>query len=174
MHKEIESIGSISKIPDWEVIPNNPHHDWVNRRDEANEEFKNHMPMGSKDAKRGKEGSEMFHIYSLGLATHRDNWVYNTSTKELKCNMRTTIQYCNTQDPDNFVTDPKQAAKSKELTDAIKKLRPEKPKFDMSRIRTALFRPFFKQNLYFDPVFVAAKYRIPSFSPRATLKIWPS
>ena len=42
------------------------------------------MPMGSKDAKRGKEGSEMFHIYSLGLATHRDNWVYNTSTKELK------------------------------------------------------------------------------------------
>ena len=79
--------------------------------------------------------------------------------------MRTTIQYCNTQDPDNFVTDPKQAAKSKELTDAIKKLRPEKPKFDMSRIRTALFRPFFKQNLYFDPVFVTAKYRIPSFFP---------
>ena len=94
-----------------------------------------------------------------------DGWVYNTSTKELKRNMRTTIQYCNTQDPDNFVTDVKRASKSKELTDALKKLRPAKSKFDMSHIRTALFRPFFKQNLYFDPVFVSAKYRIPSFFP---------
>ena len=163
----VKRFGSISGIPDcdWEAIPDNSHHDWVNRRDEADDEFRNHKPMGSKDAKRGKSDNVMFRWYSRGLVSGRDDWVYNTSTKELKCNMRTTIQYCNTQDPDNFVTDVKRASKSKELTDALKKLRPEKPKFDMSRIRTALFRPFFKQNLYFDPVFVSAKYRIPSFFP---------
>ena len=163
----VKRFGSISGIPDcdWEAIPDNPHHDWVNRRDEADDEFRNHMPMGSKDAKRGKSDNIMFRWYSRGLVSGRDDWVYNTSTKELKRNMRTTIRYCNTQDPDNFVTDVKRASKSKELTDALKKLRPEKPKFDRSLIREALFRPFFKQNLYFDPVFVSAKYRIPSFFP---------
>ena len=165
LHKEIENVNSIAGIPDWEIIPDNPHHDWVNRRDEADDEFRNHMPMGSKDAKRGRTSNALFSLFSNGLKTHRDSWVYNTSTKELKYNMRTTIGYCNTQDPDNFITDPKQAAKSKELTDAIKKLRPKLLKFNKLSIRIALYRPFTKQHLYFDPTFVTAKYRIPSFFP---------
>ena len=165
LHKEIKNVNSIAGIPDWEIIPDNPHHDWVNRRDEADDEFRNHMPMGSKDAKRSRTNNALFSLFSNGLKTHRDSWVYNTSTKELKYNMRTTIGYCNTQDPDNFITDPKQAAKSKELTDAIKKLRPKLLKFNKSSIRIALYRPFTKQHLYFDPTFVTAKYRISSFFP---------
>ena len=165
LHKEIKNISSIAGTPDWEIIPDNPHHDWVNRRDEADDEFRNHMPMGSKDAKQSTASNALFSLFSNGLKTHRDNWVYNASTKELKRNMRTTIEYCNTQDPDNFVTDVKQTSKSKELTDVIKKLRPKLLKFNKSSIRFALYRPFTKQYLYFDPIFVTAKYRIPSFFP---------
>ena len=164
-HKEIGNIGSIAGIFDWEVIPENPHHDWINIRGKDDKEFETHMPMGSEYTKQGTDSDAIFQLYSLGLATHRDGWVYNTSEKELKHNMKTTIQYCNTQDPDNFITDPKQAAKSTELTNAIKKLRPNLLRFNKSNIRTALYKPFLKQCLYFDPVFVTAKYRIPSLFP---------
>ena len=163
----ISNASSISGIPilDWEIIPDNLHHDWVNRRDEADEEFKKHMPMGSKDMKRRTTSSALFSLFSNGLKTHRDNWVYNTSIKELECNMKTTIRYCNTQDPDNFVTDVKRASRSKELTDALKKLRPKLQRFNKSSIRFALYRPFTKQYLYFDPIFVTSKYRISSLFP---------
>ena len=158
LHKEIENVNSIAGTPDWDIIPNNPHHDWVNRRDEADDEFRNHMPMGNKDTKRS---NVMFSLFSNGLKTRRDNWVYNTSTKELKRNMRTTIEYCNTQDPDNFIIDPMRAAWSPHVSRDMKKL--QKPiKLDMSHIRTVLYRPFFKQQLYFDPVFVSDKALIPS------------
>ena len=107
LHKEIKNISSIARTPDWEIIPDNPHHDWVNRRDEADDEFRNHMPVGSKDTKHSNTSNVMFSLFSNGLKTRRDNWVYNTSkTKELKRNMKTTIEYCNAQDPDNFIIDP--------------------------------------------------------------------
>ena len=157
----IKRFGSIVGISNWKAIPDNPHHDWVNQRDKADEEFKNHTPMGIKDTKRSKTNNAMFSLFSNGLKTRRDDWVYNTSTKELKRNMRTTIEYCNTQDPDNFIIDPMQVAWSPHVSRAMKKL--QKPiKLDTSHIRTVLYRPFFKQQLYFDPVFVSDKALIPS------------
>ena len=161
LHKEIKNISSIARTPDWEFIPDNPHHDWVNRRDEADDEFRNHMPVGNKDTKHSNTSNVMFSLFSNGLKTRRDNWVYNTSTKELKRNMKTTIEYCNAQDPDNFIIDPLRAAWSPHVSKAMKKL--QKPiKLDTSHIRTVLYRPFFKQQLYFDPIFVSDKALIPS------------
>ena len=157
----ISNAGSIVGTSDWEVIPDNPHHDWVNRRDKADEEFKKHMHMGNKDAGRSKTNSVMFGLFSNGLKTRRDAWVYNTSVKELEHNMSRTIQYCNTQDPDNFIIDPKQAAWSPHVSSAMKKLQ-EPIKLNRSYIRTVLYRPFFKQQLYFDPVFVSDKALIQS------------
>ena len=105
--------------------------------------------------------SVMFGLFSNGLKTRRDAWVYNTSVKELDHNMSRTIQYCNTQDPDNFIIDPKQAAWSPHVSSAMKKLQ-EPIKLNRSYIRTVLYRPFFKQQLYFDPVFVSDKALIQS------------
>ena len=170
LHKEIENVNSIAGTPDWEIIPNNPHHDWVNRRGEADDEFRNHMPMGIK--KRNKKEmavqniQPLFNILSNGLKTHRDVWVYNASEKELEANMEKTIAYCSAQDPNKFQKDPKQAAWSKELSSALKKLQPEKPKFIKLNIRKALYRPFIKQYLYLDDdVFVSISSSIPSFFP---------
>ena len=78
--------------------------------------------------------------------------------------MNRHINYCNIQDPDNFKIDVKQASWGVELSTALKKL--SKPcKLDKSKIRIALYRPFFKQHLYFDSTFITAKYLIPSFFP---------
>ena len=160
--QEVGNIGSVAGISDWEIIPDNPYHDWVNRRGNINEEFKKHMSMGSKDSKQGRVDNVVFRLYSLGLATRRDDWVYNTSIKELEHNMKHTIMYCNTQDPDNFIINSTQAAWSPHVSKAMKKLQGS-IKQSKSYIRTALYRPFFKQQLYFDPVFVSDKALIPSY-----------
>ena len=51
------------------------------------------MPMGSKDAKRGKTNKILFGVYSNGLKSRRDAWVYNVSKKELEINIKTMIDY---------------------------------------------------------------------------------
>ena len=167
--QKLEIVSTTSLSDDWDVIIPDKHNDWLNQRGEAGERFERYAPMGSKDAKRGKTDGAIFQTYSLGLATHRDAWVYNSSSGKLVGNMKRHIDYCNKQDPDNFQIDTKQAAWNKELAMALKKS-PEPPTFDKSKVRVALYRPFFRQYLYFDPIFVAAKYQIPRFYPEGDTK----
>ena len=169
LHKEIENINSIAGTPDWEIIPDNPHHDWVNRRDESDDEFRNHMPMGSKEANRIKTGSIMFRSHSRGLATSRDDWVYNSSKTKIVNNMKRHIDYCNTQDLDNFVIDAKQAKKNSSMIERMKKLS-GKIHFNRRKIRTALYRPFFKQYLYCEYVFVHEPTILTPFFPSGDIK----
>ena len=67
---------SIKGISDWQTITPNKHHDWVDQRSEAFAQF---YPMGSKETKAGKADDAIFRLYSLGLATGRDAYVYNFS-----------------------------------------------------------------------------------------------
>ena len=160
----VRNTRSITGITDWQTIIPNKYHDWINQRGEEDDEFKDYMPIGSKDAKQGKTNKVLFGIYSNGLKTHRDAWVYNVSKQELEDNIQTMIDHCNMQDPDNFNKDPKKVAWTPKLTQEIKKL--GKPiQFLESNIRTAAFRPFIKHYLYFDPTFIDAKYQIPRFFP---------
>ena len=159
LHKEIEKVNSIAGIPDWEIIPDNPHHDWVNRRDESDDEFKKYMAIGGKNI---NVANVIFMKYSNGLQSQRDEWVYNTSKDNLHKNMKRCISYCNTQDPDNFIIDTTQASWTKELSMNIKKL-PASLKLNQKKVKQALYRPFFKQYIYFDPIFVQVCGSIPSF-----------
>ena len=159
----IRGFGDVSNIP-WEPIDPDMHHDWLDQRGELDAKWGGLTPMGSKEGKRGDITNVLFRHYSNGLKTHRDMWVYNTSKTKLSKNMVRTIDYCNTQDPDNFQIDRKQVAWSRELSHDIKK-HGLPLKFNRKLIRVSLFRPFFKQYLYFDPIFVTAKYRILSFYP---------
>ena len=157
---EVKKLGSIQNIKNWRKIEPDKHADWL---DKKNPEFVNYLPMGSKDAKAGK-GCALFRAYSLGVATHRDVWVYNSSEKELEKNIKLHIDYCNSQDPDDPKIDPKRGKWTSELTKALKKYGIQK--FDKNKIRVALYRPFFKQNMYFDAVLNSAQYRIPKFFPK--------
>ena len=169
LHMEIASTKSIVGISDWKIIPYNPQHDWLNRRGAADKVFKNYTPMGSKDAKRGKTNETLFGVYSNGLKTHRDVWVYNASKQELEDNIKTTIDYCNTQDHDKFIINSKKIAWTPGLSKKIKKIgRPIQ--FLKSNIRTAAFRPFIKHYLYFDTMFIDNEYHIPRFFPSNNIK----
>ena len=155
----ISTAGSIAGIKPWQEIKPDRYHDWLDQR---TGNFTEYLPMGSKDAKAGK-GNAVFGVYSLGVATHRDVWVYNTSKKELSKNMKMHIDYCNSQNINKPIHNPKKARWSSTLTSTLHSH--GKQKFTTNKIRHAVYRPFFKQYLYFDRVFNGAMYQIPKFFP---------
>ena len=160
--KTIGNAGSIPGLKGWEPIEPDGNHDWLDQRDES---FTQYLPMGSKEAKSGK-GNAIFRIYSNGIKTHRDPWMYNSSKKELSKNMKKHIDSCNTQDPKNPKIDSQQAKWSRDLSKALVRLT-FKPTFNRQLIRTSLYRPFFNQYIYFDKTFIDVAYKIPLFFPKA-------
>ena len=141
------TAGSIAGIKSWQEIKPDKHHDWLDQR---TGNFTEYLPMGSKDAKAGK-GHAVFKNYWIGVATSRDVWAYNSSKKMLSKNMKMHMEYCNSQNPENPVMNPKKAKWSPGLSDRLQKY--GKQKFDKIKIRVSLYRPFFKQYLYLDKMF---------------------
>ena len=156
----IRAAGSIKGIQDWCVIKPDKHNDWLNQR---RDEFNDYLPMGSKDAKKGR-GDAVFSIYSRGIGTSRDAWAYNSSKKELSKNMKCHIDYCKSQNWDNPIVDPKRVKWTPNLTRFLK--RSKNLLFDQNKIRNSLYRPFFKQYLYFDKTFVETMVLVPKFFPK--------
>ena len=162
--KRVKELGSIQGIKNWQTIEPDKNHDWLDQRDDA---FTQYIQMGTKETKLGKgDENAVFRIYSNGIKTNRDAWMYNSSSDKLSKNMSTHIDYCNKQDPNNPVIDPSQAKWSRDLSKNLARL-DTKPEFEKKRIRTTLYRPFFRQHLYFDEkVFIDVSYKIPSFFPK--------
>ena len=162
----IKTFGSINMIHDWKIINPDKHHDWLDQRGDAGEKFTLYRAIGDKETKAGKHDKAVFRTYSPGTSTGRDRWAYNSSTVDLAKNMRVHIEYANSQsDPENPEIDPKKATFTIGLKQKLKK---HKFAFDESNIRPSLYRPFFKQYLYFD---VSGAYterisRMPQFFPR--------
>ena len=161
--KTIQDYTSIQGIKDWQIIAPDKHHDWLGQR---SDEFERYTVMGSKEIK-SRENNIMFNLYSNGLKTHRDVWVYNSSKDVLSKNMKRTIDYCNKQNLNKPVIDPKQVKWSGELTDKLRKI---KPQFNEHKIRRSLYRPFFSQYLYFDDIYNTAQYQIPKLFPKRDSK----
>ena len=160
--KTIGNAGSMPGLKGWEPIEPDGNHDWLDQRDDS---FTRHLPMGSKEAKSGK-GNATFTIYSNGIQTNRDAWVYNSSKNELTKNMKKHIDYCNLQDPKNPKIDPRQAKWSSNLTESLTRLR-SKPAFEKKLIRPALYRPFFKQCVYFEEkAFIHRPYKMALLFPK--------
>ena len=162
--KAIGNAGSIPSLKGWEPIKPDGNHDWLDQRDDT---FTEYLPIGSKETKSGK-GNEnaIFRIYSNGVATNRDVWAYNSSKNELSKNMKRHIDYCNSQDPKNPKIDPLRAKWSSNLSESLARL-DSKPIFKNNLIRTALYRPFFKQYVYFEKkAFIHRPFKIPLFFPK--------
>lgn len=147
---------SIKNIHDWTIIIPDKYNDWLDQR---SNEFYNYFLLGDKDQ---HISNTIFHTYSLGIATHRDAWMYNKTHSVLIQNMTKHIEYCNTQNLNSFKIDPTSAKWSRDL---IIKLKRKKPKFDQKKIRMSLYRPFFKQWLYFDQTYIDEDYQIPHMFP---------
>jgi predicted helicase len=116
----------------------------------------------------------LFQVHSNGVKTNRDSWVYNFHRTALARSVSVSIDFFNgevnrwkrrpAKDVDSFVVnDPKKISWSRDLKQELKSGRPLC--FDEGKLTTAAYRPFCKQNLYFDPVMNEEVYTLSKFAP---------
>lgn len=146
--------------------------DWTGRRDDKFPTF--------------IEIDSIFNVTTHGVNTGRDAWVYQSSDQKLLSNMNVSASTFNTQvdhwtrnpGPDRsergmtaYVDrNPERISWSSNLLNAVK--RGDKAHIDQKHVRISLYRPFFKQFLYFDPLWNSrpgANYQL--FPPNIPNKI---
>jgi len=141
-------------------------------------EFGTFLPMGSKASKAGTTiaAETIFKTYSRGVATSRDDWAYDFDRDQLVEKMTRSIETYNTDVDrwkrrgtglrlvDDFVTyDDTRLKWTLELKGHLK--RETYATFAPAHLRSALYRPFTKNYLYFDPMLNTARYLHPYFFP---------
>ena len=182
--QKLETIKGFRSIGNMEdrfrpIIPN-AHHDWINQRSET---FLNYLPLGDMDTKRNKgKVQTVFTLYSSGVKTNRDAWVYNFSKETLAENMQKTIAFYNSEvgryqqacnekkDSEKPVVnefinyDSTQIHWDNKIIGDIKK--GKFAKYHNGNIRYGLYRPFTKQQLYLDRQFNWSFYQQLRFFPK--------
>lgn len=159
--KKLESIKNI----DWQKIIPDAYNDWINQRGPRHKSWKNLVELGNKN---DDTTTKIFRKYYRGLASSRDAWVYNSNLNKLLENIQTHIKYSNSQNLDSFKIDPKKAKKNSSMIERMKKS--GKIIFNKNQVRTALYRPFFRQFLYFDSILIHEVDQIPKFFPDQSIK----
>ena len=164
--EKIKTFASVKNI-DWEKIIPNAEHDWINQR---HSEFTGFLPMGDKsNKKKANSIPSIFSLYSRGVITSRDSWVYNFLRKKLASNMKSMIDCYNQEvdryrktsifDIDQFVNnDPTKIDWDGTLKSCLGKA--QNGVYSKKNIRCSIYRPFTKQWLYFDRQFNNSVYRM--------------
>ena len=174
--EDFQSINGISAQNGWTQIIPDQFNDWLNQRDPN---FDNYLSMGDK---KDKSAVVIFENYSRGIATARDAWCYNASYNSIDKNMSEMITFYDLQ--------LKQFNINKENNDELKvndfidrnplKIswsgdlilrfgRSITSKFSRNNIVSALYRPYSKQNLYFDKIFNERLYQLPNIFPEKSI-----
>ncbi|MCF7930474.1 MAG: DEAD/DEAH box helicase family protein [Acholeplasmataceae bacterium] len=152
----IDEYQNITNI-DWIKVYPDSFNDWINSR---NEEFENYAIIGDKS----KQESITYFIprYATGLFTSRDSWIYNSSKKGLEKTISGFIDFYNAEierccklvtkkDKDISRYKSEDLRKTNWSVNLTKKfIKKEKMVFDKNKIRTVMYRPFFKQFAYFE------------------------
>ncbi len=154
----IRGLGSVGStdIP-WTRLTPNEQGDWITQR---NQSFSTYTPI-EPQKKHDQKAHAYFTLNSLGLNSNRDAWVYNSSKASLLSTMRGMVDYFNAQvdafakgvigqpdlDPEEFIDkNPTKISWSSSLVPHVAK--GNRAVFEPESVRTAHYRPFFKQHLY--------------------------
>jgi predicted helicase len=135
-------------------------------------EFSAFLPLGSKVAKSLKNAipEAVFKLYSLGVVTNRDEWAYGFASKEVTRKTQCFIKNYNSEafrlsqedktptNLDDFVNNDPMFLK---WTDRLKDALADHLylKFDDSKVRQAVYRPFSRMHIYFDHLLNQRRYQ---------------
>ena len=165
----------VGKI-EWQTIQPDDDNTWLTEGLHA--EFETFIPMGTKEAKaaKGEVVDVICKVYSFGINTARDAWVYNFNRNTVAENMRRMIKNYNAEvdrwkrrenqgaNVDEFVVyDDKKIKWSRDLK--VKLKRGRTTKYADHKVRDVLYRPFTKSNLYFDRMMNDVVFVFPSIFP---------
>ena len=165
--QQLRDMGSVLN-PQVQLISITPdaYGDWLNQR---RDDFAHFITLDGKDT----DGLAIFANYSLGIGTNRDPWVYNASKAALEANMNRCIATYNKQvqmskQGANFVknNDPQQISWSSSLDSKLKRA-VQSDAFATSQVVLSLYRPFFKEWLYNNDMWIHRQGKMPQLFPFA-------
>ena len=166
---------------EWQQITPDKRHAWLTEGLHA--EFDTFIPMGTKQAKaqKGAAVDVIFKTYSCHLKTSRDAWVYNFTRDVLVENMNRMIENYNADVArwmhrpnkeahvvDFVESDLTQIKWDRELRQHLQRGR--FAEYTEDKVRTSLYRPFTKSNLFFDRILNNCVYLLPSIFPTPETK----
>ncbi|MBI5351646.1 MAG: N-6 DNA methylase [Chloroflexi bacterium] len=127
---------------------------WLNK---SENDFDSFIPLISKDVKAGLSEKAIFRLFSGGVKSQRDEWVYDFSRENLENKVRFLVDIYQ-----KSITDKKFSGKmdikwDRELSKyAAREIHKE---FRSEQITDSLYRPFFKLRSYFDRHFNGVIYQ---------------
>ncbi|WP_061546789.1 DEAD/DEAH box helicase [Cylindrospermopsis raciborskii] len=179
----IKKFGDVASIP-WQEITPNENYDWINQR---NVDFESFISLGDKKDPTTKT---IFDLYSSGVKTNRDAWVYNFSQESLIDNMTRMIDFYNQQvkgfrkflegqtlsnaeqkkqKVEGFIdTDPKKISWSDTLKTDLGNFT-TRTLYDKSLFQ-GKYRPYCKQWCYFNKDFNERTYQMPKIFPNQNVE----
>ncbi len=147
------SSNKFQNLPFKQIIPQD--NNWINLADTNFDSLLTLANKNTKLAKSKKDENTVFKLFSLGVITARDEWVYANSTKDIKHKIRYLIKVYNRAVDDRLANNSSwQPLAERPLikwTRAVKNdlSKGRKYSFAASAIRDSLYRPFVKRKLYF-------------------------
>ncbi len=134
------------------VIPDKDNN-WINLSDN---DFDDLLPLANKETKSEKAETAVFKLFSNGVVTARDEWVYDFSEKNIEKRIKYLIEIYN-QDVEKYydgtdISDISNLVNYQiKWTRAVKKdlIKGRKYRYDSELIIDSLYRPFVKKKLYF-------------------------
>ena len=144
---DFKSVGG--NTMSWQTLSPSEQGDWITHR---NDLFGTFIPL-HPDKKFDSLSQTFFVTNVIGVATNRDAWTYNFSKLKVLKNMESTISFYNSQvGKEDIESDEKKISWTVNLkNNATKGIKHELKK---KVVISSLYRPFQKQNLYFDRSFI--------------------
>jgi predicted helicase len=151
------------KTTTFDNITPDKNNNWINL---ADNDFESLLPLANKETKLGNGGKAVFELYSLGIVTARDEWVYDDNKEYLTNKVNFIINAYN-KDKNKHKGKSKEDIRnaidySIKWSRAVKNdLRNGKTfKFNSSLIIDSLYRPFVKKKLYFSKELNEMQYQL--------------
>jgi len=152
------------KLPFAHIQPDK-HHNWINL---AENEWDELIPIATKETKltkKAKEEQAIFKLFSLGMATNRDEWVYDNDKKQLTTKIQffyslyehERVRWDNSDKkiPINDFVD-RTIKWTSELESHL--VNGDKLQFGEEYFRSSIYRPFVHKYLYFDRIIIHRMY----------------
>ena len=161
----------LSAISVEEIRPDSKHN-WINQ---ASNDFETLLPIANKETKAAAKKSNeraIFRLYTLGINSGRDEWMFDFNKDSLEAKVRFLLEFyasemkrippnASAKDIDRLVrTDIKWTIELKIL---LKKR--QEIAFNKSGFVESLYRPFIRQWYYFDRPLTKRVFRIPECQP---------
>jgi predicted helicase len=170
--KKYHSVGNSEMT--FQVLKPNEHGDWISLRNDIFGTYITTDPQNKFDLK----SNSYFVVNSLGLNSNRDAWVYNSLKNTVKSNMKNMVSYYNEQveafqkakrnqpklEAIDFIdTDQNKISWSSSLMPHLE--RGNEAVFEPNNILKSIYRPFFKQYLYFGEKMIHRRGQMPELFP---------